>query len=182
MFGKYLELLIKWGSVYRMIGSIDPEWIVENLFLDSLLFLGVLPMEARSILDFGAGAGLPGIPIAIVRPSGEMALLEAKRRRATFLSTTIRELGLSGARVLSGRAEDLVQELGGAFDAVVMRCAGRFDEVLPLAARFIRAGGIVVASGPEKPGSLRAGEWRTVPAVREGSLRRFAVLQKSSGP
>jgi 16S rRNA (guanine527-N7)-methyltransferase len=161
-----------------MIGSTDPQWIVENLFLDSLLFVGVLPMETRSILDLGAGAGLPGIPIAIVRPGGEMALLEAKRRRASFLATVIRELGLAGARVLSARAEDLVGDLGSTFDAVVMRCAGRLDEILPLAAQFARAGGIVVASGPEKPGSLRTGEWCTVPGVRKGTSRRFAVLHK----
>jgi 16S rRNA (guanine527-N7)-methyltransferase len=177
-FSKYLDLLIKWASIHRLVGSTDPDWIVEHLFLDSLLFLRVLPAESSSILDFGAGAGLPGVPIAIVRPGSSMALLESKRRRASFLSTVVRELGLTGARVLSGRAEDLVNELDGAFDAVVMRCAGRLNEILPLATRFARTSGIVVAAGPPKPVSLEAGHWLEVPGVRAGTTRRYAVLTR----
>ncbi|MGH7308965.1 MAG: 16S rRNA (guanine(527)-N(7))-methyltransferase RsmG [Candidatus Rokuibacteriota bacterium] len=178
-FIKYLDLLRKWGSIYRIVGSTEPEWIVEHLFLDSLLFLRVLPRGTRSILDFGAGAGLPGIPIAIVRPKGEMALLESRRRRASFLATVVREVELTGARVLPTRGEELVDELGGAFDAVVMRCAGRLSEILPLAVRFARVGGMVVAAGPPKPGPLPVGEWLEVPGVRRGTTRRFAVLGRS---
>lgn len=177
-FRKYLGLLTKWGSIYRFVGSTDAEWIVEHLLLDSLLFLRMLPPQTRSILDFGAGAGLPGIPIAIVRPEGEMALLEAKRRRGAFLSTVVRELGLTGARVLSVRGEELVNELGGTFDAVVTRCAGKLDEILPLAARFAKAGGIIVATGPPKPGPLKVGRWLAVPGIRKGSTRQFAVLSR----
>lgn len=177
-FSIYLELLIKWGSVHRLVGSTDPGWIVEHLFLDSLLFLSVLPRETRSILDFGAGAGLPGIPIAVVRPEAGITLLEARRRRASFLAASIRELGLTSARVVAARAEDMTAELGATFDAVVMRCAGRLDETLPLAAKFVKEGGLVVAAGPPKPSPLKLGQWLTVPGVREGATRRFAVLSE----
>jgi len=178
-FSIYLDLLIKWGSVHRLVGSTEPGWIVERLLLDSLLFLSVLPRETRSILDFGAGAGLPGIPIAVVWPEAEITLLESRRRRASFLAAAVRELGLSGARLVAARAEDLVAELGGTFDAVVMRCAGKLDDTLPLAARFAReGGGIVVASGPPKSGPLKLGRWLVVPGIRKGSTRRFAVLSR----
>jgi len=178
-FSIYLDLLIKWGSVHRLVGSTDPGWIVERLFLDSLLFLSVLPRETTSILDFGAGAGLPGIPIAVVRPEAEITLLEARRRRASFLAAAVRELGLTGARVLPARAEDMVAELGASFDAVVMRCAGRLDQTLLLAAKFVKEGGVVVAAGPPKPVPLEMGRWFMVPGVRKGTTRRFAVLSKS---
>jgi 16S rRNA (guanine527-N7)-methyltransferase len=162
-----------------LIGSTEPDWIVEHLLLDSLLFLKVLPRETRSILDFGAGAGLPGIPIAIVRPDVEISLLEARQRRASFLRTAVRELEIARAHVLPMRAEDAEEKLAGRFDAVVARCAGRLDQVLPRAVRFARSGGLVVAAGPPKPSPLAHGQWTLVPGVRAGATRRFAVLTKA---
>jgi 16S rRNA (guanine527-N7)-methyltransferase len=163
-----------------LIGSTDPNWIVEHLLLDSLLFLKVLPRETRSILDFGAGAGLPGIPIAIVRPDVEISLLEARQRRASFLRTAVRELEITRAHVLAMRAEEAEEQLEGRFDAVVARCAGRLDQILPRALRFARSGGLVVAAGPPKPSPLALGQWTLVPGVRDGATRRFAVLAKAS--
>ena len=179
VFLKYLNLLIEWGSVHRLIGSTDPDWIVDQLLLDSLLFLKVLPQETRTILDFGAGAGLPGIPIAIVRPDVEICLLEARQRRASFLRTAVRELEITRAHVLPMRAEDAEAELAGRFDAVVARCAGRLDQILPRALRFARSGGLVVAAGPPKPSPLVLGQWALVPGVRPGATRRFAILVKA---
>lgn len=178
-FLKYMNLLVKWNKTHRLVGSADPEWIIERLLLDSLLFLRILPAGVRWVLDFGTGAGVPGIPIKIVWPEIDMALLESKRRRVSFLLTTVRELGLTRTRVLGVRAEDLVAQSGGTFDAVVMRCAGNPDRVLPLAAGFVREGGIVVAAGPPKPVALTLGRWVQVPGVREKTTRRFAVLVKA---
>jgi 16S rRNA (guanine527-N7)-methyltransferase len=179
LFCKYLRLLLKWRRSQRLVGSADPAWIVEHLFLDSLLFLRVLPADARALLDLGAGAGLPGVPLSIVRPEIEMRLLEARRRRASFLSTVVRELGLTGARVVNARAEEVLEELAERFDAVVMRCAGDPADVLPLAARMARPGGMVVAAGPPAPYPLPIGEWVTVPGLRAGETRRFAVYRKA---
>jgi 16S rRNA (guanine527-N7)-methyltransferase len=142
--------------------------------LDSLLFLRILSPAVRSLLDFGAGAGLPGIPIKIVKPEIQLTLLESRRRRASFLSAAVRELGLSGACVVSARAED-APELRGSFDAVAMRCAGSLERTLPLAAGFVAPGGIVVASGPPDVRPLTGADWVTVPGIRAGSTRRFAV-------
>ena len=95
-FDKYLTLLIKWSSVHRLVGWTEPVWIVENLFLDSLLFLKVLPDTVRSLMDLGSGAGIPGVPLKIVRRHLQVTLLEARERRVSFLSTVVRELGLEG--------------------------------------------------------------------------------------
>ncbi|HEU5304325.1 MAG TPA: 16S rRNA (guanine(527)-N(7))-methyltransferase RsmG [Gemmatimonadales bacterium] len=179
-FNNYLELLRKWGSVTRLIGSTEPHWIVENLLLDSLLFLRLLSPAVRSLLDFGAGAGLPGIPIRIVRPEIELTLLEGRRRRASFLSTAVRELGLRGARVINARAEDALPELRGSFDAVVMRCAGDLDKTLPIASAFVTPGGIVLASGPPDARPLTGAEWITVPGIGRHTLRRFAMTRVHS--
>lgn len=175
-FGKYLELLLKWQRVQRLIGSTDPEWIVQNLFLDSLLFLRVLPSAVRSVADLGSGAGLPGLPIKIVRPDLSMTLIESRERRASFLSAVVRELALAEVRVVSTRAEAVAVDRGEAFGAVLLRCAGDLDHVVPLAQRLVGPGGVVIASGPPRRRPLTEGRWVEVEGVQPGRVRRFAVF------
>jgi 16S rRNA (guanine527-N7)-methyltransferase len=177
-FSKYLSLLLKWQKAHRLVGSSDPMWIVEHLFLDSLLFLRLLPPWARTVADLGSGAGLPGLPIKIVRREIEMVLIESRRRRAMFLVSAIRAMKLGGARVAEARVESLGDELRGRIDAVVMRCAGDLEAMIPAAAALLSNPGIVIASGPPKPKPLSLGEWATVPGVRPGSTRRFAVYRR----
>jgi 16S rRNA (guanine527-N7)-methyltransferase len=176
-FSRYLALLVKWQRSHRHIGSSDEMWIVEHLFLDSLLFLRLLPSAARSLADIGSGAGMPGVPIKIVRSDVEVTLVESRRRRASFLSAVVRELPLVGTRVVAARIESRLSELEGRFDAVVMRCAGDVGELMPLAARLLAPQGVVIASGPPEPRPLAQGEWVVVPGLRPSSTRRFAVYR-----
>jgi 16S rRNA (guanine527-N7)-methyltransferase len=175
LFSRYLRLLVKWQRSHRLIGSSDELWIVEHLFLDSLLFLRLLPLTARALVDLGSGAGMPGVPLKIVRSDVEMTLVESRRRRASFLSAVVRELGLAQTRIVADRIENRLTELEGRFDAVVMRCAGDVGELMPLAARLLAPGGVVIASGPPEPRPLALGEWVVVPGLRPPSIRRFAV-------
>jgi 16S rRNA (guanine527-N7)-methyltransferase len=177
-FDKYLDLLARWQRVHRLVGSADPVWIVEHLLLDSLLFLKLLPSRTRSLLDLGSGAGLPGIPIKIVRSEVEVTLVESRRRRASFLSTAVRELGLRGAHVMADRAEERLAELEERFDAVVMRCAGDLGEMIPFAARLVNAQGLVICAGPPRPKPLSLGDWVEIPGLGPGVTRRFAVYQR----
>jgi len=174
-FGKYLAALVKWQKSHRLVGSAEPMWIVEHLFLDSLLFLKVLPSTAATVLDLGSGAGLPGLPIKIVSGDLDVTLVESRRRRASFLSSAVRELALSRTRVLSERLEDRASDLEGRFDAVVMRCAGDVNELMPLASRLAARGGVVVASGPPEGRTLSLGDWVVIPSWAPGKTRRFAV-------
>lgn len=177
---KFLNLLIKWQKVHRLVGSGDREWIVENLILDSLLFAKILPSASRAILDLGSGAGIPGIPLAIVLEGTAVMLVESRQRRASFLAAAIRELGLENASVLRTHldVETLPRELAGAFDAVVARCAGGPAEVIPLGLELVKAGGVVVVAGPPDARALPYGQWVTVPGVKLASTRRFAVVSR----
>jgi len=175
LFSRYLDLLVKWQRSHRLIGSSDEMWIVEHLFLDSLLFLRLLPVAARTLVDIGSGAGMPGVPLKIVRSDVEVTLVESRRRRASFLSAVVRELGLAQTRVVADRIESRLTDLEGRFDTVVMRCAGDVGEMMPLAARLLAPGGVVIASGPPEPRALSLGEWVVVPGLLPPSTRRFAV-------
>jgi 16S rRNA (guanine527-N7)-methyltransferase len=175
LFEKYLLLLQKWQRVHRLVGSADPGWIVEHLFLDSLLFLKVLPSGIGRIADLGSGAGFPGIPLKIVRADLGITLIESRQRRASFLAAVIRELGLTGIRVLAGRAED-VRDRIGPVEAVVARCAGDADEILTLATGLVNPGGVVVVSSSQGR-VLGRGTAVEVEGTRSGTTRSFLIVQ-----
>ena len=176
LFDKYLKLLQKWQKSQRLVGSSDPDWIVEKLFLDSLLFLRVLPRDTRSLADVGSGAGLPGIPIKIVRPDLRVALIESRAKRASFLSAVVRELDLAETQVVIARVEEYARRASRIFDAAVMRCAGDFSELALVSSRLVRSGGVIVASGPPRKEALDLGEWVEV-AGTQGDRRRFAIYR-----
>ena len=170
----YLELLASWNRIYRMVGSSEAGWLVENVVLDSLLFLRALPSAFASLLDIGSGAGVPGIPIKIVRPTVSLVMAESRRKPASFLLTVIRSLGLTGASVVHGRAETLIED-GRRFDAVVSRCAGEAITMLDLGSRLVSEGGTVVVAG--SPGAVDLSMSRSVRLVNPvtGAPRHFLV-------
>jgi 16S rRNA (guanine527-N7)-methyltransferase len=162
--------------VHRLLGSNDPGWIVERVFLDSLLFKRVLPSTARDVLDVGSGAGIPGIPLKLVDPEMHLTMVESRQRRISFLSSAIRELSLAETDVVGERLEGAVRQLAGRFDAVVARCAGDVGYLFGIGAHLVRPGGAVIASGPPKEYPLPAGRWVNVPGSWPGETRRFAIL------
>ncbi len=113
----YLDVLIAWNRRVNLVGPSDWIVILDELvadsphlaaFLDSpevAAFLGSAGGEPLC-LDFGAGAGLPGIPLRIVWPRGDYALIEIRAKRAAFLAEALARLGLPRTTVFSGRAED----------------------------------------------------------------------------
>lgn len=178
-FEKYLKLLQKWQKSQRLVGSADAAWLVENVILDSLLFLKVLPPSIASLADVGSGAGLPGLPIKIVRPELRVTLIESRAKRASFLAAAVRELGLGDTEVVTARAEHYAAEHPRAVDAVVMRCAGDFGEIGERVSALVAPGGVVVASGPPSAKRLKLGEWVQVRGVSTTDVRRFAVYRVS---
>ena len=187
-FSRYLSVLIQWNRAHQLTGYRTPPEITEKLFLDSLLFLRWIEPPARKLLDLGAGAGIPGIPIKIVEPGIEVTLLEARRRRTSFLATVARELELEGVQVRHGRAEDLLASeptLGGAFDVVVALAVGPLESILPLGLALLAPGGRFISSGPPAgkplpslPQSISY-RWESIPTLGNTMSRRFLIAEKS---
>jgi 16S rRNA (guanine527-N7)-methyltransferase len=181
LFDKYLDLLIKWQRVRRLVGSAEPTWIVRNLFLDSLLFLHALSESSLEILDLGSGAGVPGLPLKIVNSQMKVTLVESRQRRVSFLRAAVRELGIADTTIANVRlsAKSIPQELRSRFDAVVMRCAGDPAQMLPVARKLLHSGGMVVVSGPPRISETRTDPWRDVSVVFAGETRHFLVAGPS---
>ena len=136
----YLELLLKWNSSVNLTSIRSPEVIVSRHFGESLFAarkLRSLSPPPASLLDFGSGAGFPGIPIKIWVPELRVTLIESRQKKATFLNEVIRSLGLQDIAVANLRAE----KLGTDADVVTLRAVEKFESALPIAQGLIRPGG-----------------------------------------
>ena len=181
-FSKYLITLMKWQGAQRLVGSVEPAWVVDHLFIDSLLFSRVVQLDGKRVADLGTGAGFPGVPLKIVFPTIDLTLIEARGKRVSFLRALLRELGLNDVKIVSDRAEAFSSgtdvEPAPGFDVVVMRCAGSLERSIPLAQRLARPGGRIVAAGSSKSIGTRDLEWTTV-SIPGGGTRVFAAVTVS---
>jgi len=100
----YVELLNKWNKVYNLTSVRDPNDMVGRHILDSLTIVPYL--KGDSLLDVGTGAGLPGIPIAIMYPEIAVTLLDTNSKKTRFLQQAKAELGLANVTVVHARVEE----------------------------------------------------------------------------
>lgn len=135
-FRDYLSLLLRWNARINLTAVRDSDAILARHFVESIACAHALPAEIRTLLDFGSGAGFPGIPIGLCRPEIAVTLAESQGKKAAFLQEAVRVLGLT-ARVHSGRAETL----GETFDCVTLRAVDRMEAALAAAARLVAPGG-----------------------------------------
>ena len=158
--GKLSRLLALLADEQSSITSVrDPEEAVEIHVADSLT--GLLVPELRgagSIADLGAGAGLPGLVLAIALPDAHVTLVESVGNKAAFIEKAAAELGLENVSVAPVRAEEA--EGLGSYDAVTARALGSLPLVLEYSAPLLRDGGAAVAwKGERDPGEVEAGVW-----------------------
>ena len=163
-FQTYYEELIAWNERANLTAITDYQEVQIKHFLDSLsclLVLAELPIERWRHLDIGAGAGFPGLPLKIARPQMEMALLEAKKKRARFLQHLVERLELPGVAVIEGRAEELGHQPGEreGYDLVLARAVATLPVLLEYALPLCRIGGIFIAQkGPDIKEELEASQ------------------------
>jgi 16S rRNA (guanine527-N7)-methyltransferase len=136
--GQYLELLLKWNARMNLTAVRRPEEIVARHFAESIFAARQIPPEVKTLLDFGSGAGLPGIPIAICRPEFGVTLAESQGKKASFLREAVRTLGLK-AEVWDRRVEQMPAER--VFDAVTLRAVDKMAEACEAAVLRLAPGG-----------------------------------------
>src|SRR6202789_2241757 len=134
----YLDLLVKWNARTNLTAIREPEEIVRRHFGESLFAAQYLDPAATMLLDFGSGAGFPGLPIALLRPEIHVTLAESQNKKATFLREVVRTLGLT-TEVWAARAETM--PIARSFDIVALRAVDDMEVALPAAVARIKPGG-----------------------------------------
>jgi 16S rRNA (guanine527-N7)-methyltransferase len=142
-FDAYLELLRKWNSKLNLTAIREAEAIIRRHFVECIQCAQVLPGLAAgsTLLDFGSGAGFPGIPIAICKPELRVTLAESQGKKASFLREAARSLGLE-AEVYDGRVEEMPAEKR--FELVTLRAVDRMTEACQTALARLDRGGYIV--------------------------------------
>jgi 16S rRNA (guanine527-N7)-methyltransferase len=134
----YLDLLLKWNARTNLTAIRDPEEIVRRHFGESLFAARHLDPDATTLLDFGSGAGFPGLPIALLRPEITVTLAESQNKKATFLREVVRTLNLT-TEVWPNRVEAMPATRH--FDVVALRAVDNMETALPAAIARIAPGG-----------------------------------------
>lgn len=147
------------------VSSVVDERAWQVHVVDSLTGLEVPELrEAKRIADVGAGAGFPGLVLAVALPDAEIDLIESVGRKCEFMRRAIEAAGIGNARVLNSRSEDLAAAEGrGAYDAVTARAVGRLSTLAELASPLLKPNGVLVAwkgkrDGEEEEQLLNAAE------------------------
>jgi 16S rRNA (guanine527-N7)-methyltransferase len=127
----YLDLLLKWNARTNLTAIRDPEEIVRRHFGESL-FAGQHLQSPPTLLDFGSGAGFPGLPIAILHPEIAVTLAESQNKKATFLREVVRCLDLPNVEIWSNRVEAMPESRR--FHTITLRAVDNMSAAIAAAA------------------------------------------------
>ena len=162
---KYVDILASRGVDWGLIGPREIGRLWERHILNSIALESLIPEGCR-VADVGSGAGLPGIPLAILRPDLEMTLIEPMLRRSNFLTEALDELGLDDrVTVVRGRAEDADLHV----DVVVSRAVAKLATLINWTADLIvESGSLLALKG-------QSADDEVVKAKKELSKRRLSA-------
>ena len=124
--GKYIMLLHKWNQIHNLTAIRDPKSILIRHIFDSLAIASFI--IGSNILDFGTGAGLPGIPLALALPKYNFVLLDSSNKKTIFLNHVILSLNIENVTVITKRIEDFIFTPG--FATIITRATTALDAVV----------------------------------------------------
>lgn len=144
----YVALVQKWNKVYNLTAVRDADKMLTHHLLDSL---AVVPhvASAKTILDVGSGAGLPGIPLALALPDAQVTLLDSNQKKTTFLQQVVIELQLRNVAVVCERVENY--QSNQIFNVVISRAFSDLPAFAALAGAHVEQGGTLLAMKGVEP-------------------------------
>ena len=164
---RFAALLVRWNAVHNLTAISSPASILSHHLLDSLAILpltsSIFGEKSCRVLDVGSGGGLPGIPLAIVRPHWQVTVVDKVQKKAAFLTQARLELGLSNLVCLHARVEDVAAP---PFDLIVSRAFSSLVDFVRVSAHLLGPGGWWAAMKGVHPDAELAGLERGMPDVR----------------
>jgi len=148
-FERYFELLVEWNEKINLTAITDKEEVYLKHFYDSIapILQGLIPNETIKLLDIGAGAGFPSLPMKILYPELDVTIIDSLNKRINFLHLLAQELDLDGVHFYHGRAEDLAQDKNfrAQYDFVTARAVARMQVLSELTIPYLKVGGKLLA-------------------------------------
>jgi len=177
------RLVDRWSTRINLTGHRGVVEIIRRLVLESVALVSRLP-EVESLADLGSGAGFPGIPIAILRPSCRVTLIESRQKRHHFQRAACRALELRNVTPVLGRAEDLEPT---AHAAVIAQAVAKPEVALALMIPWATSRGWIILPGGSTPPEIqhpgiRAESTSIYPTPCEGPTRSLWIGRLSSEP
>jgi 16S rRNA (guanine527-N7)-methyltransferase len=153
-FQAYLNQILDWNKRIHLVSKADarPERLLRH-FVDSLTIFKAIQIPPKAnLLDIGAGAGFPSIPIKIVRVDINLTLVESIRKKSLFLQKLVKDLELKGVEVINKRAEELTgtPDYKEKFDIITVKALGKLKDAVKLAFSFLKSSGLLIAYKGEK--------------------------------
>lgn len=145
-FERYYALLVDWNGRFNLTAITEKNDVFTKHFLDSISASPLIPQNA-SVLDIGAGAGFPSLPLKIVRDDVSVTCVDSVNKKVTFLGSVIDDLALKNARAIHSRAEDLPKT---GYDVVVSRAVAALNVLCEYCLPFVKIGGTLIAYKSEK--------------------------------
>jgi 16S rRNA (guanine527-N7)-methyltransferase len=181
----YLALMFKWNSVYNLTSLRDPMQMVTHHLLDSLAAVPAFAGAAR-VLDVGAGGGLPGIVLAIVRPDMSVSMIDTVHKKTAFLTQVKAELGLANVTVYTMRVEQL--QVSDKFDVITSRAFADLSDfvnwsshLLAERGRYIALKGVAPKDEQERlPAQWKVTKVEPLQVPRLGAERHLVFIEHSS--
>ena len=145
-FNQFFQLLIEGNKVCNLTAITEEDEVIEKHFFDSIYPNFAFDQNAN-VIDVGAGAGFPSIPLKIVRPDLNLTLLDSLNKRIKFLNNVIGELNLQNINAIHGRAEDFAKkvEYREKFDIATARAVANLKVLTEYCLPFVKVGGKFIA-------------------------------------
>ena len=148
-FERYFELLVEWNEKINLTAITDKEEVYLKHFYDSIapILQGLIPNETIKLLDIGAGAGFPSLPMKILYPQLDVTIIDSLNKRINFLQLLAQELDLHDVHFYHGRAEDFAQDKNfrAHYDFVTARAVARMQVLSELTIPYLKVGGKLLA-------------------------------------
>lgn len=148
-YERYFELLVEWNEKINLTAITEKDEVYLKHFYDSIAPIVQSLIENRPIrlLDIGAGAGFPSLPMKILFPELDVTIIDSLNKRINFLHLLAEELGLNGVHFYHGRAEDFAQDKAfrAQFDIVTARAVARMQVLSELTIPYLKVGGRLLA-------------------------------------
>ena len=181
----YLALMNKWNSVYNLTSLRDPMQMVTHHLLDSLAAVPAF-LEARNVLDVGAGGGLPGIVLAICRPDMNVSMIDTVHKKTAFLKQVKAELELAKVTVHTMKVQDLA--VSDKFDVITSRAFADLSDFLEWSGHLLQEGGKFIAlkgTAPAEEQERVPAEWKIsglqpLQVPRLGAERHLIFVERST--